>query len=358
MYMDAARAIAVFLVVLEHMVENSRRYGLISFDGNYQDVFIIYLLKYFHIPIFMAISGILVGTGRQVGGDIRQYWRFERRKFFRLMAPYFSISIVQLLIKAFTPGRDLAEVPAALVGTLVAPHAGGMPHGWFLVSLMTIFLVWPLMKPLLDGRACVPLLCGLIILAISPIPWPTYQGRWPYFELDRTVWYLPIFLVGYLYGHRGFSNRRPGILMVLLGAMIFLVAFSAHRFISWTGTFAGPILSSGVQWTGYLAAGFCVLWFCDYLFRNPGRVQVYIARIGRFSYDIYLLHVIVGHVLMLAVTMLHPEGPLIYILPGVIAMLALFIAMGIGQVIRRASWLAFIMLGEPRQKKYNTLHKI
>ncbi|MFH1293231.1 MAG: hypothetical protein ABIJ44_03785, partial [Pseudomonadota bacterium] len=131
----------------------------------------------------------------------------------------------------------------------------------------------------------------------------------------------------------------------------FLIAIVAHRFTPWPNGFGWLMVSEAVKWVGYLSTGFVVLWLCGIWCRKPRRPQTYLAGIGRFSYDIYLLHVIVGHVIVLSVSRFHPGGVLTYVLLGAIVITTLLTTMVIGQLIRRSPVLAFIVLGEPIRKR-------
>ena len=353
MDIDIARTIAALLVILEHILDFFPRYGMHVFYTNFNHD-ASYVLKFIHISIFITIAGILAGLSRRQVNGIGQYARFEQKKFLRLMLPYFSIATLQLLIKMFVPGRGLSEAPSAVLGTLVAPHGGAMPHGWFLVSLMTIFLLWPLMKPLAEGKSFGILLCSLIVVAIIPIPWPEYQGviqgkicRWPYFDLKRTTWYLPIFVIGFWYGRHVYTQKMPRLWTVFLAGMAFLIAILTYSLTPWPNGVGWLTVSEAIKWAGYLSAGFVVLWLCGIWCRKPGRPQTYLARIGRFSYDVYLLQVIVGHVIVLSVSRFHPGNVLTYILLGAIVITTFLTTMGVGQLIRRSPALAFIVLGEP-----------
>lgn len=355
MGLDIARIIAAFLVILEHMLQFFPRFGMNFFHEDFSRE-CIYVLKSIHISVFITIAGILIGLSRRQIDGIDSYLQFEHKKFLRLMLPYFSISVLQLLVKVFVPGRGCTEVPSAILGTFVSPHSGGMPHGWYLMTLMTIFLLWPLLKPLADGRAWWTLLAGLITLAVLPIPWPEFQGAivsWPYFELNRTTWYLPIFAVAYWYGRYMFEHKEPGLRVVVTGAAVFFIALLGYRFTSWPGGFSWCSLARMVKWLACLSSGFCVVWMCRFCCRKPGKIKRWLSTAGLYSYDVYLLHVIVGHALVLALSRLHPGGVMIYTLVGVMGILTLIVSMGIGQIIRRSDFLAFVILGEPRKKTHN-----
>ncbi|HOW70145.1 MAG TPA: hypothetical protein PKY77_06035 [Phycisphaerae bacterium] len=73
-----------------------------------------------------------------------------------------------------------------------------------------------------------------------------------------------------------------------------------------------------------------------------------LARIGFYSYDIYLLHVIVGgHPLSLLVGRLRPSAPSVYCWFVAVALATMLIPMVIGRIIRRFPRLAFVALGLP-----------
>ncbi|MCK4624670.1 MAG: acyltransferase, partial [Phycisphaerae bacterium] len=219
---------------------------------------------------------------------------------------------------------------------------------------MTIFLLWPMLRPLADSKALLPLLGVLIALAIFPINWPLYKGpanTAPYFELHRTTWYFPIFVIGYWYGRNKFGRENPRAIAPILTGFIFLAAIAAHRFVPWPGGVAWTTLSRSVRWIGYLAAGFCVVWFCSLWGRKQGRIQSWLANVGFYSYDIYLFHVIVGHAVVLVLIKSGIAAAAGWLIVPVAIALTIFISWVIGYFIRRLPKLAFVMLGVPLKRR-------
>jgi len=346
-----ARAIAALCVILYHVLQYFPRLGMPFPDAAAMKELVL-VLPYIHMPAFCLLAGTMLGVGGKNVRTLGDYGRFERKKFLRLILPYLSLSILQGAIKLFATARGLDEIRNEVLAVFIVPHGGAMPHGWFLYMLMLIFLFWPLLRPVVDSKAMPLLLTVLVGIAVWPIAWPLYYrtvggqpDSTPYFELHRLSWYLPMFVIGYLYGRHAWSQRRPRVLAVVLAGGIFALGLLSRHpaFLPESETVA----FRAVKWVASLSGGFFVILLCGWWSERPGREPSILIKAGYYSYDIYLFHVIVGHALVMALRKAGMSGAVTYVLvPGVVVTSAL-ISWGIGQALRRVRPLAFLLLGLP-----------
>lgn len=367
---DIARAFAMSLVLLHHVLQYFAGYGFRLMTHSRHAV-IIDVITWIHIPTFILLAGYCQAAGDARGHSEQSYGSLVGRKFQRLVLPYIAICVIQLGMKlAFHIVRP-SELLNSFAFTLFVPHAGPAPHGWFLYVLMWIFLIWPLLRVGrgTDQRKLAAFLVSFLVVAILPIAWPRYGmvSTYYYGELQRLVWYLPMFVLGYWMGARQrlfhkasrptpAPQRRDGIVMVI-AAVVFAGAFVLRRSLQVADPIAisrpcpeSPILSlllNIVRWGGSICAVIFIvrLSACVSRWSLPaGRV---LSSLGFHSYDVYLLHVTCAHLIMNLLVRLQVDVSLarLIFLPAVCATLAM--ALAIGLVIRRIPLLAFMVLGLP-----------
>ena len=350
-----ARAIAALCVILHHILQYFPRLGM-PFPNAPVLRELSYMLPYVHMPVFSLLAGTVLGVSGRKTRTLGDYARFERKKFLRLMLPYFCIAVLQLVVKTVMGVRGLSEAPASVLGVFVAPHGGAMPHGWFLYMLMAIFIFWPLLRPVAESRALPLLLAILVGVAVWPISWPEYHrilnGKpfsTPYCELHRLSWYLPMFVIGYTYGRHRYSQVRPRTWAVVLAGVVLAAGLLSR--LPMILPASEDISHRAVKWVASLGGAFFVILLCSWWSSKPGRFQSLLAKIGYFSYDIYLFHVIVGHAVVLALRKLGVGGTVTYVLVPVVVVATVLISWGIGKALRRVPLLAFVMLGTPLARR-------
>lgn len=127
---DIAKAIAIILVVWGHY-EPTHAPGAFEIINR-----VIYL---FHMPLFIFASGyIYQATYRPE----TSYTTFLRKKFMRLLVPYFSTSIVIITLKLFTSGSiDNPVTPLDYLSMLWSPSAGYFL--WFIWALWCMMVIAP-----------------------------------------------------------------------------------------------------------------------------------------------------------------------------------------------------------------------
>lgn len=132
--LDIAKAICIILVVVGHYVpDNSPIWYVMLHD-------VIYT---FHMPLFMFASGyVYIATKKEIA-----YGDFLLRKVKRLMLPYFTTSVIVIIIKLFTQGSMRVDNPVTIfsfVEMFYMPVAGYFL--WFIWALWWMFVFVSLFK--------------------------------------------------------------------------------------------------------------------------------------------------------------------------------------------------------------------
>jgi peptidoglycan/LPS O-acetylase OafA/YrhL len=348
---DIARFFAAFAVVTHHISQYSSRYHIGTFSPKFGDS-LVEIVSFIHIPTFMLISGMLTSASETRVHGLNDYFRFEGKKFCRLMLPFLSISMLHLAIKAVTPTEVLSKGTTALANTLLTPNSGAAGHLWFLYCLMSIFLIWPLLNPLVSGKTYAILFSVLLALAILPIHWPLAQNGQSLFGLSSLFWYLPIFMIGCCYHPRSHDVHKYALQGIVIAGFVLTASILIHFFVSWPQDFLFLAIRNAIRMAGLISAAFFVLWLSGIISKHTNLLTKSLIIAGFYSYDIYLLHVaLAGHPLCYAISKLHPGNITTYALFVALIFATMIIPMGIGWLIRRVPSLAFVMLGVPMRKR-------
>lgn len=130
-YIDALKGVAIFLVVLGHIV---------SCDENFYRLF--NLIYSFHMPLFMFLAGCttVLSYGRNAGTD----GIYLRKRFVNIMVPYFAWSLLLPLL--FTRPFDRVAWYSILQKTFVTNRMF-----WFLPTLYGLIIAYVCYRRIRDG---------------------------------------------------------------------------------------------------------------------------------------------------------------------------------------------------------------
>lgn len=266
---DIAKAIAILLVVWGHYEPSDAPAG---FEIGWR---LIYL---FHMPLFIFASGyIYQATYRPE----TSYTTFLRKKFMRLLVPYFSTSVVIITIKLFTPGQvDNPVTPGAYLSMLWSPSAGYFL--WFIWALWTMMVIAPVFNT--TRRRILFVALGLVL---------RFTAEWfpAMFCLDQFAHMAVFFAVGMLVsGDMNYLVKRHAGKVIGLSTVAFVLL------ALYLVTFNLP--TESMPWIDrvfYLAAGFtgtaATIGLARWIARSTMTgMRNSLLSIAAASYFIYLFH--------------------------------------------------------------------
>jgi peptidoglycan/LPS O-acetylase OafA/YrhL len=280
--LDHVRALAVFLVFGYHMLEAARETGASLPDAH--SFFLNSLLNQGHtgVALFMTLSGYLFS--RLTEGKSIAIGAFLKNRSLRL----FPLLLVVLLVCFGLENLGPAAIVQKLILGLVFPI---WPNGtWSIIVEIHFYLIFPVLL-ILSRRSPWPLLwvllaalvCRYAIYLTSPervqsIAYWTIFGR-----IDQFILGMILARAGnVLTGKNGFAATI---------AICFII--SINSFDGMGGIHSAADLSSlWVWWPSFEGLSFAILiaWY-DRSFNMPNTgLSQMIARIGQWSYSIYLLH--------------------------------------------------------------------
>lgn len=259
---DTLRGFACILLVAYHVVGNTPFNGLRLEDGLYREV--NDLLGYVRMPIFTFLSG-LVYAYRPFNGDYRKFFSGKVR---RLLLPMLVVGTSFAVLQSFTPGANAEQHNWSTL------HILPVAHFWFVEALFIIFAFIAIFEAL--KLLSNPLLFSVVFGLAAFVYISSFDV--PYFALSGAVYLFPFFLFGVLIQRfnliRYLSVWHGWMLLVLVFASLILNAYGylyAHDKRSIYGLLVGAV-------------------FCIGALSVRGRSQ-WLARVGAYSYSIYLFHV-------------------------------------------------------------------
>lgn len=263
---DAARGIAILLVVVGHVVS---AHGAMPADNNWY-VVLRTLIYRFHMPLFMFLTGTSFALSLPHFDGYRSIFRYSIDRFIRLFVPYVLFGSIILLGKLIAAHFIYVDNKPEgsfndLILLIVNPGESAVGFLWFIYVLGLYFLVIPLLLQLTWRR---PIILFLVATAAQAIDWPDV------FMLSTAFRNLPFFIGGMLL----WLFRTQWKKINLGAAFISVTIFSAGLIIS-------QPLGLSTWFIGMLSVP-AVLSISQYI---PNRLQVQLVLFGQLSLSIYLM---------------------------------------------------------------------
>ncbi len=272
-WIDAARGIAIVLVVLGHVIHIVERELALALPGF--DV-LDRVLYSFHVPVFFFLSGMFLfrSSGERGSGDL--LW--SRAK--RLLYPYLIWSVLQTTLEVVSSGGWRERLAPELFQIIYFPQA----HFWFLYVLFFCGAIGIALRSIFVGR----LRTVWVLLAVSLV-WYGLHRLIPGGPIRDIGVYMPYFALG-AWG-RTMNDERGTIkcgdwvaAVALMGLFVCSVLLAVASDLETSMLLRLPLGMLGVAAIVVTAYAIC----------SSYRV-IWLAYIGRHSMAIYLIHVLAIH---------------------------------------------------------------
>ncbi|WP_367988673.1 acyltransferase family protein [Vibrio sp. NTOU-M3] len=254
---DSLRGFACLLVVVYHVIGNVPSNGLRIEDGLIRDF--NNTINYIHMPLFTLLSGIVYDFRPFSGG----FGAFVKDKFLRLLVPMFIVGTFFAVVQFLMPGTSSGEYNWQLL------HILPVGHFWYLESIFTVFIIVAIVEflGLLKKVGLFSIVFCLSILA-SVLSFGS-----KYFAIDSAFYLLPFFLIGIAI-HRFELLKNVNS---IIGLVFIVTACVGYYFFE----IEGRNSLSGLAFSIVISIGFLAL-------RIENKI---LAKVGFYSYTIYLFHV-------------------------------------------------------------------
>lgn len=263
---DTARGIACLLLVAYHVIGSNPTLGM-RFPAEHWAHSVNQWLALIRMPLFTILSGIVYAPRP---ATFAKAGTFIKGKALRLLLPLVFVGIPFAIIQKFTPGTnsDLSWSTALLVP--IFPYM----HYWFLQALFLIFLLVVLLE---GGGLLATLPKALGVLAVTLVLFALQRHVPTVLGLRKALYLLPFFLSGVILMRFSSSIYRFGRPMAMVVGLPLLGVGIGYAM--------GSAALANVKLQVVIGTGFAALLLVLV------RPIPLLARVGFYSYTIYLFHV-------------------------------------------------------------------
>lgn len=279
-WVDIARFLAAFLVVLAHVNGWGSQSNLpISF---------YYIISRAGVPIFFLISGFLLLSKDD------ELFTFLKKRISKILIPFLIWSIVYDVIQSQPfdqTGVTLQSAASMIIRIIRGPRAG---HLWFLYHLIGLYLLVPILRVFVKHTHTLGLYyyitLWVFVMSILPIIeefTPIQNG----FEIYSTGGYVGYFLLGYYIGNMENSKK-----LLHWGVGLFLSGFISSFVIFY---FNVPPYDNELIFRSYPSLNIILMSLGAFILmrifgeKSPSSIGEISNRVGRLSFGIYLIHMLI-----------------------------------------------------------------
>lgn len=277
---DAMKFVATILVVFAH---SSRMYtgtGVVApLNPSPGLAFLTQVVYSFHMPFFMAVSGMVYGLCVDDLGKYRDTGRFVKNKAMRLLVPYLFFGLAYVApVMVFFRFTDASYAAYCFKDILLGENPR---HLWYLAVLFEVFLLCAAGGRLMRRPGLLPVLGIAVLLAFASWGSAKLPGM---FQLRNLAHYALYFHLGFVF------NRFYGELRGIVRNPVFLVTAAVLVWLlcgvgGWMASVAKAVLG-GLALAGLSA---CIP---ERFMRLPPVVSA-----SKNGFGIYLFHPMIIYVL-------------------------------------------------------------
>jgi fucose 4-O-acetylase-like acetyltransferase len=326
-WVNIAKGIGITLVVIGHYFPaNSPSYWHFVHDFIYT----------FHMPLFFIISGYLYKFKED------EYMKLIVSKLQRLAIPFLSTAFVYSIFKLIAGNFVQLDNPVNLQSALqllVDPVHSFVPLLWFVHALFGIFLIYPLVRTVMQ-----PVLIFVVALLIAIL----YNILEIYIPvLSKVIENLPYFAFGVVCADKALNEKlfRLSIGKVCIYLLLALIVCSTS-YVELFGTFAENI--SFLRFLPGLVGGMTAISLSILIEKKCSEKQSQLFEVfGICSMGIYLFHAIFESAVRIVFAKFQVYLEIHFL---IVAMLAIFIGLAVPTLIeifilRKSNILSKLFLG-------------
>ena len=280
-YIDRTKGLAILLVVIGHLVAREAPLG-----GAHWYLVLKHRIYDFHMPLFMAVSGLVYGLTWRAAPTLAADFAEARRRAQRLLPSYLLFGLLifvgKLAVQALGGRVDNAvQGPQDLLDLVLQPGVSFTSFLWYVYALALLYLAFPPALRAAGGRVW-----ALWLLSIGF--WWLPLGTW--LAWDRLQYFTVFFLTGVIAG-----RHHEAALRVLKAAWLpAALGFAATMALTRDG-------NEPLRWT---AAALSILAFPGLLLATRDWPLGLLETLGRYTLIIYLTNTIFIGLIKVAATKL------------------------------------------------------
>lgn len=287
-YIEYARGYAILSIVLYHY--------LVGYD----------LGKWLNLSVFFGGTGIhlfffLSGFGLSLSKSIKLESYFSKR-FLKVYFPYFLIVTLIYISSKFIVLYPDANINVYLSHVLLYKmffheyinSLGG--HFWFISTIIQFYIVFPLLRRLQQSLGNNLFLILSIIISLVHFSLTIYFSLYARHVSSIFTLYLWEFALGmYLAKSYKESGLKFWVGPMRKFLIIFFLAITVMGVLTLSLDEVGVVLNDFAAFFAYTSL--CIILY-HLIFKSVPSIGNWISSVGRYSYSLYLIHMLVLHVVM------------------------------------------------------------
>lgn len=334
-WVDRTKLIACILVLMGHFIS-----GLILaniLENNFFWDWFEKTIYYFHVPLFFICSGFLYQQRSKVN-NLKSWRKNVIKKFILLGVPYFTFSIVTILIKMVVSNEVNNEAPELLRTIFLNPIA---PF-WYLYVLFFVFLVTKTFNKKIECKSYLIISFLLKILSCIISNSSNYD-KIPYFLrgiMGNEIWFVLGMTIPYI-EKKYIKNKfiKEYILLFVLAILFSVLIIKLNINVKIIEFIMGLIFCTSI--IGILN--------CNN--KKENKVEKFFSR---YTMEIFLMHTIFAAGIRIILIKMEITNAIIHIMLGFI--FSLFVPILIAKIIEKSKIMKFfiypnVFLGERLNEK-------
>lgn len=305
---DFLRVYVLFLVIIGHStyICFETKYGGINYqlyDAQlpYISVLlnhIIEMIYYFHMPLFMAISGALSHSSLN-----KDFNTLIKNKFLRLVVPYVFVSLfyaipIKLLSGYFSGFTPIEILKSVIVGQLFLQ---GNSHLWFILTLFFIFLI---IHFLINRINKIIVFIGLLILYFCSGHCEILLIK---YIMENLIWFYVGYLFYYVREDYNYFVNDNKLISIIIPCVFFMLFKKYNFYLQYTLFESVHAFKLCVAFLGIMSSYNIVLLISKKIDLRNSKV---FCMILEHSYGIYLYSDPLNYIILYAFSMIF--GNIIY----------------------------------------------
>ena len=298
---DLIRAVAIFLVVMIHVSgQLTNAWGKIPTE-QWIIADIYGGIARIAVPLFFMISGyLLLPRSERLGV-------FYSKRMTRILIPFVVWSLIYL---GWYCGNHAGACTPSFVWDLLLVQ-GAYYHLWFLYSIISIYLILPVLRLMIRPDTDKRILWYLIILWLIFQPILGIAHKFWNFSIKLSpplaIGFVCYFIFGYLLGEMMLSRTRIVVSGVVWGISTCVTIVGTYLLIRLSSQFDG-FFYDFVSLNVILASGAAFLllrWISEREFFKSSLFHTFVRVLATSAFGIYLVHILVIEVLRDWIPFLH-----------------------------------------------------
>lgn len=247
---------------------------------------IIYM---FHMPLFFFVAGYVYNLSSVSPSSYRDYTSFLTNKARHLLLPYFSFSLILLALRCSLAALEgqltMGSISSDLFLILINPHKGPSSYLWFIYTLFVMYSFFPFVDITCKKKSFFKLAWLALFLCLY---WLSFIFGYTML-VDLCANYIFFFLGYLIYQH--FNIKSQSLHKIRWYLVLLFISFSLIYILN----LAGQVFSIPYRLAFSLIGIMLVINISSWITNiEKGKIYYFLNRLGKSSYDIYLLHYIVG----------------------------------------------------------------